>query len=1087
MKSTLVLIIIGIAIAVVVAISWFAFPSWRQTQGGFWTLLVAAATGVVTIAKGIFDVLKGARGLGRKDNHDFLSPSINSIGSESQSIAISRNVYEPITFTDNYIKISRDSTVQASQEESVPQSHLLPTSLPDFTGRINEIHNLKQTLSRPEAPNLFSISGMGGVGKTALAIHVANDLLEVYPDARIMVDMKGSQDDPLTSEQAMLKVVRAFRPETPPSEDSDETADLYRSTLYSKRALILLDDVSGTAQVRDLVPPPTCGLILTSRRTLNLPGMTCLNLSQMSQEETRELLIGIIGEKRATTEQLYRIGELCGQLPLALRVAGDFLKIHRDWSAKEYIETLVNERERLTRLRHEDLNVEAVLGLSAARLVEKNPEAAAKWQMLSVFPAPFRRPAAAAIWNVDEETALDELSALYGLSLLLYDFKDECYRIHELMRRIASDVFEYSNHKQDRERKQERLKRAALRHAHYYLEEGHRANELYQNGKVMQGLDLFDAVWPHLAAAWERMVNRQDEVADRWLSDFSIQMIELLDLRLLPRKRLAFLEEGLAAARRLDDLENEGVQLANLGSAYIDLGETDEAIACHEQALDIARDIGEQVGECGILSNLGIVYDSLGNVEKAISYYEQALDITQEIDEPKIEGSPLGNLGNAYFSLGRIEKAIVCYEQALEKSRQAGMLREEGIWLGNLGNTHRVLGDLQKAISYLEQALAIAREIEDRRMEGLSLSNLGDTYVNLGEIHKSVDYYEQALAIGRKINDRRINALILGNLGNSHFVLGKLQEAIDHLEQALVLTRETGNLRGEGIQLGNLGLVYASRGQVQKSIDYFEQARDIAHETGDRRSEAASLGNLGNAYRRLGKMSEAINYTERALAIAREIGIRRVEGMQLSNLGIIYAELGELQKAIRYHKRALSMFDRIGDRRSKGMSLGNLGNVYTDLAETQKAISYYEEALSIFRLIRDRHNEGEWVGHLGIAYAELNEVQKAIDCYERARFIKHEAGDLHNEGAWLSHLGNIHLDLGALQKAMAYQEQSLSIFRQIGNRHGEAIALTNLGRIAERQKNLALTRELWEEALGIYEAIEDPRAEVVRGWLEKLG
>jgi len=168
---------------------------------------------------------------------------------------------------------------------------------------------------------------------------------------------------------------------------------------------------------------------------------------------------------------------------------------------------------------------------------------------------------------------------------------------------------------------------------------------------------------------------------------------------------------------------------------------------------------------CGnMLGTQGLAYCSLGQVEKAIEYCQQALEIAREIGDRRGEGNRLGNLGNAYSDLGQVEKAIEYCQQALEIAREIGDRRGEGDDLGNLGNAYSDLGQVDKAIEYYQQALEIAREIGDRRGEGCRLGNLGSAYYSLGQVEKAKAYLNQALAIAKEIKDPRIEDLALSNL-----------------------------------------------------------------------------------------------------------------------------------------------------------------------------------------------------------------------------------------------------------------------------------------------------------------------------------
>ena len=290
-----------------------------------------------------------------------------------------------------------------------------------------------------------ALDGLGGVGKTTLAVHVAHLVKDDYPDGQIQVDLKGVSDSPLTPAAAMQEVIRVLEPEAQFPEDEAAVAALYQRVLAGKRVLLLWDNARDGAQVRPLLDatPGSCGLVVTSRKALALPGVQSRNLEVLPEGEAVELLAEILKGRKADDGELKELAEHCGCLPLALRVAGSFLAAKRDWTVQEYLAELADERQRLTRLRHEDLDVGAVLGLSAAQLVREQPELAARWQELTVFPGSFDRAAAAAVWALDEREARESLSTLLEWALLLFDPATGRYRFHDLMRPVAAAVFDY--------------------------------------------------------------------------------------------------------------------------------------------------------------------------------------------------------------------------------------------------------------------------------------------------------------------------------------------------------------------------------------------------------------------------------------------------------------------------------------------------------------------------------------------------------------------------------------------------------------------------------------------------------------------
>ncbi len=722
--------------------------------------------------------------------------------------------------------VGRDKIVYEAPTPTVTALHGLRDPVANFTGRTGEIDQLLSALQPGRAAAISSIGGMGGVGKTELAVVVAGRLKAAFPDAQIVVDMRGTSEQPLPSAEAMASVIRAFHPDARLPDDEAEIERLYRSVLDGKRALLLLDNAASAAQARPLIPPAPCALIVTSRQKIALPGVVSVDLDALPLDQARGLLVSLVGPQRATTAQLERSAELCGRLPLALRIAGSFLAVHPDWTADEYITALSDERTRLARLKQDDLDVEATLSLSYEQLARENANWACKWLMLAVFPATFDRHAAAAVWNIAVEDARDGLSALVERSLALYDAATSRYRLHDLMRLFADA------HLQDPDRAA-----AQLRHAAHYETVLRTAGNLYLQGgeNLIRGLVLFDSEWINIQAGqvWAVAHAATDDVAVQLCCSYPLSLgaNHCLDLRQHPRVHFHWLEAALAAARHLNNRAVEGVHLVNLGIAYRDLGETRRAIAFYEQALAIDREIDNRRGEGTVLHNLGIAYNILGETRRAVAFYEQALAIDREIGDRHGEGADLGNLGNAYADLG----------------------------------------ETRRAIEFYEQALAIGREFGDRRGEGTALGNLGNAYAALGETRRAIAFYEQALVIDREIGDRRGEGNALGNLGNAYAALGETRRAIEFHEQALVIDREIGDRRGEGADLGNLGIAYAALGETRRATEFYEQRLVIAREIGDRRGEGNALFNMSLALDKLGERAQAIAHAEAALKIFEQI------------------------------------------------------------------------------------------------------------------------------------------------------------------------------------------------------------------------
>jgi tetratricopeptide (TPR) repeat protein len=749
---------------------------------------------------------------------------------------------------------------QAAATAPLISLHQIPEPVGDFVGRGPQIDELVASLKRGGGAAIAGLSGMAGIGKSQLAQKVASAVRDSYPDAQLMVDLRGTDPSPLKAADGLAICIRAFvGGEIGLPESSDDLGKAYRDQLTGKRALILLDNAYDAAQIAPFVPPAGCALLVTSREAIPCPGMRRITLEELLPGEAIEL-IRCAARRKTEDETAGEISNLCGYLPLALRTAGSLLGVTADLTPEEYASQLQDETTRLQYIGTEGvpLGVAATFDLSYRLL--PGP-AQGVFQCLSVFPGSFDGAAEQAICR---DSSHSHLTDLLRRSLVLFDKKTLRYRLHDLVRLFALG-------------KQEQTERMAaeLRHAAYYETVLRAANDMYKRGgeSLGKGLALFDAEWRNVQAgqAWAAQNSATNEEAAKLCSSYPEAGAHCLDLRQHPSERVLWLEVALGAAKQLKDRAAEAAHLANLGNAYYSLGDYRKAIELHEQALAIAREIGDRRGEGQDLGNLGNTYNSLGEYRKATEFYNQHLKIAREIGDQRGEGNAFGNLGVTYHSLGEYRKATEFYNQHLKIAREMGDRRGEGAALGNLGNAYDSLGEYHKAIEFHEQHLKIAREIGDRRGEGNALGNLGNAYDSLGDYRKAVEFYEKALEIDREIGDRCGEGNAWGNLGNAYNSLGDYRKAIEFHEHRLKIAREIGDRRGEGNAWGNLGNAYNSLGDYRKAIEFHEQNLEIAREIGDRRGEGNALFNMSITFEQLGERGQAISKAEAALKILEQI------------------------------------------------------------------------------------------------------------------------------------------------------------------------------------------------------------------------
>lgn len=628
--------------------------------------------------------------------------------------------------------------INQSASQNISALHQLRAPVGDFVGREREIQTLINALRRNSRPCITGVSGMGGIGKTELALLVAGRLADDYPDAQFFINLQGTETNPRSPAEVMATCIRAFcGPEVKLPDDVDQLLQRYRSELTSKRALLLFDNAADSAQLLPLLPPSSSALLVTSRHAISLPGMTPVTLNPLTEEEAQRLLLEIAPHAHSAAAQ---ICSLCGYLPLAIRAAGSLLAITADLDPFDYATQLKDERKRLERIGTEgvEIDVAASFNLSYARLT---PEAARVFRFLSVFAGAFDATAGGVVCGDADHV---QLSGLVRRSLVLYDSTTKRYRLHDLIRLFASSNLS----SMEREM-------AYKLHAAHYRDVLAAADSLYLEGgeALARGLALFDLERSNIDAghAWVAAQDDADEDIAELARSYPDAGVYVLSLRQHPREKIRWLEIALSAARRLKHRHGEALTVGNLGLAYADLGETERAIEFYEQQLEIARELGDRQSEGADLANLGLAYSTRGEIERALQFFDQALIIFREFGDRRAEGTTLGNLGNAYGRQGDIQRAILFYEQQLTVVREIGDRRGEGMALGNLGIAYAKLGQIQRSLEFYEPALRIDRELGDLKGEATDLLNMSLALYQLGQRAQAIEYVQQSLAIFEQI------------------------------------------------------------------------------------------------------------------------------------------------------------------------------------------------------------------------------------------------------------------------------------------------------------------------------------------------
>jgi DNA-binding SARP family transcriptional activator/tetratricopeptide (TPR) repeat protein len=573
----------------------------------------------------------------------------------------------------------------------------LPPDVAHFAGRDAELARVHEVLTGAgqHAPAAISaIQGIGGIGKSALAIHAAHQLADCFPDGQLYVDLHGdtTRPRPLEPLEVLGRFLRALGadPAAIPS-DLEEAAGMFRSRVAGRHLLVVLDNAADAAQVVPLLPAsPGCGVLVTSRRALvSLDGATHVRLDALAPEEALELLGRLAGTDRvdAAPEAAMEVARCCGYLPLALRIAGARLAARPTWPLEELAERLGDQQRRLDELELAETGVRASFQVSHEQLrASSDPvdrSAAEAFGLLGVLDgAEMGTPVMARLLDASEMATEEALERLVDTQLVQTASPGR-YRLHDLLRLYARELA--------RTHHSEREQAAALTRAlGFYVATVWHTLELLRPGDYRltpaderwrkSGLELADEQsalrWLEAERANLLAAVRQAATTPGLPGQIATQLAQGLVgfswVRSYWDDRVQVNQIALGVARRDRDLAAEAQAHNELGVAYSRQGRFDQALAYHQESLTIYRELGDRRGQATSLGNLGVVCQRVGRYEEALACLRESLAICRELGERHIRAHSLNDLGLVYQRLGRHEEALACLRESLAIRRELG-------------------------------------------------------------------------------------------------------------------------------------------------------------------------------------------------------------------------------------------------------------------------------------------------------------------------------------------------------------------------------------------------------------------------------
>ncbi|WP_329388382.1 AfsR/SARP family transcriptional regulator [Streptomyces sp. NBC_01716] len=504
-----------------------------------------------------------------------------------------------------------------------PHRCTLPCDLPDFTGRDRELGQLLRYVKQSGSADRLSgagfrmaaVDGMGGSGKTSLVIRAAHRLADHYSDAHLYVDLRGFSPgeeplQPYAVAETLLRLLDVPAERIP--ADAGSRFALWRATAAQLRLILVLDNAVSGEQVRPLLPGPSNSLVLiTSRpRLVELDGVHWMSLGVMHEKDSTALVSRILGERclASEPEAVAELVELCGHLPLAVRIAATRLCNRPRWTVRYLVQRLSDESSLLGELHTGIRSVSATLALSYEAL---EPAHRSAFEMLAGHPGAEIDPySAGALLGMDPENAEQVLELLLDVHLM-QQYETGRYAFHRLVRYFAQSLGRQTNEERARAHTS-----ALERLLGYYVGATNAACDVLFPGRAPLGRTASesplgsDAVLPYLGS---------QKHAQRWLEreeDNLLAAVSLADRKGLRRHthelarnvvfgldRRGRFEEfqqvaaaAVEAARELDDQSALAHSLSDLAVVNWKLGRTADGLWAAQESCELSVRLGDREG-----------------------------------------------------------------------------------------------------------------------------------------------------------------------------------------------------------------------------------------------------------------------------------------------------------------------------------------------------------------------------------------------------------------------------------------------------------------------------------------------------------
>ncbi|WP_406435713.1 tetratricopeptide repeat protein [Streptomyces sp. NBC_00631] len=799
----------------------------------------------------------------------------------------------------------------------------LPAEPTRLAGREKEAEAVLALLApvsrgRPDAV-VSLLSGLPGIGKTALALHVAHRAVARgwFPGGAVFLHLRGYDPaGPVGADEAVGALARALGVDdarTPDEQTGLCQAALNRLADEDRAVLLIADDAADAAQIERLVPARSAHrLLVTSRHLLASPAFQprLIGLDELTPQGAADLIAEALRHARPDDPRPQREADAlaglaghCGHHPLALRIAACLLITDAGRPIATLATDLADARTRLDVLCFEDgghtTAVQAAFRLSYQRLPSPHRRL---FRQLALSPGPdIDTDAAAALVGRSRAWTRDSLAALARAGLLAEQpVRSGRWRMHDLLRVYAAALVEKDS--------------AKWRDAAF-------TRLLAHCGKLARAADAHrhnhdDGPLPG------EFPDRAHAV--RWLEAERANLVALI-------ARAA----ATGHVRAVLDLE-EHIRLFLLERSSYAI----DAVTAARLAVGCARAIGHTC----------------------------------------CEANALGHLSQALGNCGRLPEAVEAATRSLDVARARGDDRERQIAaLHILGTSLRRAERFEEAVKAHAESLALCEELGDQGWIGKTLVGLADTLRDRHEYEEAAGLLTQAVRHFAESGDWHAEGLTLIGLGDTLFAMKRSDDAVEAYRRALAVYQERGDEHHQAIAMQHLWAV--SDLSPQEAVDNYEKVVAICHRVFDRRLEALALKALADRLQRLGRYDEAVTAHRRAAAIHEERDEESLLTGALRDLGSALCAAGRPTEAAEVHEREIALFRTRGDRHMEAEALERLATALRRGRRRSQAAEASAAAIGLYRELDDTWCERRALGDLGLPVRDTRRADRAMAAY----------------------------------------------------------------------------------------------------------